>query len=180
MAPARFAGPDEGRSLFEVVFDPDRLVATVATALRELHASDVPDGTASTNDDLLLEEARIRVEHGAVDVEAFDEPFQRHDVARLLEVARRVRPSLPDPDPVLIHGAARLSSVRVLDDLTVAWVPSTRVGVGDPYRDLATMSIDLAARVSPQALGPFFDAYGLEQVDLARLDFHVMLDQLLR
>jgi len=52
--------------------------------------------------------------------------------------------------------------------------------VGDPYRDLATMAVDLAATMAPEALGPFVHAYGLDHADLVRLDWHVVVDQLVR
>jgi aminoglycoside phosphotransferase len=176
----RLVDPDEGRPLLEVVFDPERLVAELADQLGRLHAVPLAGCPTETSVDLLLDEARLRVEHGAVDPALFDEPYQRHSVDRLLEVASRMRPPQPDPTPVLVHGRATISSLRVLDDLSIGWQPSNRMGAGDPYRDLATISIDLAAKVSPQALGPFFDLYGSDEVDLARLDFHVLLDQLLR
>lgn len=176
----RVVGADEGRSVLEAVLDPDRLIETVAGELRRLHATPLDGCPVETSDELLLEEARLRVEHGAVDADRFDEPYQRHEVTRLLDVARRMRPAPPDPDPVLVHGEARLRSIRLLDDGALGWVDSPRFGAGDPYRDLACLSIDLAALVSPQSLGPFFDAYGIEHVDLVRLDFHVLLDQLLR
>ena len=36
----------------------------------------------------------------------------------------------------------------------------------------------LAHAVSPEALGPFFDAYGVELPDVRRIDFYVLLDEL--
>jgi aminoglycoside phosphotransferase len=133
----------------------------------------------TTTDDELLEEARLRIEHGAVVAQGLDEAYQRHTPERLFEVASRMRPTPPDPEPTLVHGHADLTALRVLEG-ELAWADSARLGAGDPYRDLATFAIDLAGRVSPQALGPFFDAYGADEVDLVRLDFHVLLDQLLR
>ncbi len=55
-----------------------------------------------------------------------------------------------------------------------------RGGVGDAYRDLATMATSLVDVVGPEALGPFLDAYGIDHADVLRLDWHVMIDQLLR
>jgi hypothetical protein len=42
------------------------------------------------------------------------------------------------------------------------------------------MALDLIDAVSPEAVGPFLDAYGVSQPDLLRLDWHVLVDQLLR
>ena len=52
------------------------------------------------------------------------------------------------------------------------------IAVTDPYRDLATMTRDLAAALGPEALAPFFDAYGEPAPDVVRLEFHALLDEL--
>jgi aminoglycoside phosphotransferase len=182
---AHLVGPDDGHALFEVITDAEKLVTLVADALRALHETPLDGCPLATTPDELLEEARLRVEHGTVDLTRADAAYRRHRPERLLEVAQRTRPPRPDPGAVLVHGEATLSSLRLIgadvgDEMSVGWVDNPRFGAGDRYRDLATISIDLAGRVSPQALGPFFDVYGIEHVDLARLDFHVLLDQLLR
>ena len=132
-----------------------------------------------TSIEALLAEATERVDAGVVDPARFDEPYRRHRPDDLLAIAHQTRP--PDPvEPVVVHGAARLSSLLLVEGRPAAWLDLDRCGVGDPYRDLATLSIDLAAQVSPEILGPFLDLYGLEWPELVRMDFHVLVDQLLR
>lgn len=176
----RLVDPAAGAAVHQLIVDPDRLVATLGEQLRALHGVPLEGCPAATSVDLLIEEATLRVEHGAVDPGLFDDAYQRYTPQRLLEVAQRMRPAEPEADPVLVHGAAKLESLRGDGAGAWAWTASPRLGAGDRYRDLATLSIDLATVVSPQALGPFFDAYGAAEVDLVRLDFHVLLDQLLR
>jgi aminoglycoside phosphotransferase len=116
-----------------------------------------------------------------VTVDQFDPPYRRYSPADLLDLVVRSRPpDLPAEKLVLVHGDARLATVRLLDGRVTGWTSLDRAGVGDPYRDLATMAADLAGRVGPEALGPFVDAYGLDHADVVRLDWHVMADQLLR
>ena len=111
-------------------------------------------------------------------VDRCDPPFRRHPPDELFELVRRSVPS-PPASPVVTHGAARLAAVRI-EGGELRWADVGACGVGDPYRDLATMAIDLTALISPEALGPFLDAYGVDQPDVVRLDWHVLVDQLLR
>jgi aminoglycoside phosphotransferase len=174
----RLVPADAGQPLIGAFLDTEQLIPTTAGALRRLHDTPLDGCPVTTTDDELLEEARLRVEHGVVDAASLDEAYRRHTPERLLEVARRTRP-LSEPEAHLVHGRADLTTLRLVDG-EPAWTDSARLGAGDRYRDLATFTIDLVARVSPQALGPFVDAYGVHHVDLVRLDFHVLLDQLLR
>ncbi len=128
--------------------------------------------------DELVETADSRVRRGLAAIDRFDPPFRRYAPSELLELVHRSVPP-PAPSAVMTHGAARLDAVR-LDGAELRWTGVEGSGVGDPYRDLATMAVDLAAAIGPEALAPFLDAYGIDQPDLVRLDWHVLVDQLVR
>ena len=164
---AQWAGEDIGQVLRQV-----------GQSLRQFHDID-PDGCpwARRAEDLVAA-ATARVEHDEVDVASFDPPFRRYAPAELLAL---VMQSIPPAAarPVVIHGSARLAALRV-EGGQLRWAELDGSGLGDPYRDLATLAIDLAEAVSPQALVPFFDAYGVDHPDVVRLDWHVLVDQLLR
>jgi aminoglycoside 3'-phosphotransferase-1 len=160
------------------VLDPEVLLAGTAEALRAHHARPTA-GHPPRGDDELLAEARRRVGAGLVERERFDPPYRRYGPAELLELAERSRPG-DEGRTVVVHGDARLSTLVVEAGRIVGWRPSPRTGLGDPYRDLATLAIDLAAQVGPESLGPFFAAYGIDHPDVRRVDFHVLVDQLLR
>lgn len=147
--------------------------------MRTLHRTPTEGCPTDTSIGALVAEARARVDDGRAAPERFDPPFRRYQPAELLDLALRSRPDEPSP-AVVVHGSARLSSLALDGGAAAGWFDLGRCGVGDAYRDLATLAIDLADRVSPEILGPFLEAYGLERPELVRMDFHVLLDQLLR
>ena len=159
--------------------DVRELIDLVADALRALHAVDVAGCPFDAGIGALLSEATERVASGQATVDRFDPPYQRHSPTELLDLVQAGRPSEPS-HPTLVHGTARLGHLLVVHGAASEWTDLARSGLGDPYRDLATLAVDLAGTVSGEALGPFVDRYGLDRVDVARLDWHVTLDQLLR
>jgi aminoglycoside phosphotransferase len=155
------------------------LVRGTASALRALH--DRPPGDRPVvGDGWWVAEARRRVAAEVVDPAAFDPPYRRYSPAELLELAERTSPSSTAPPPVTLHGDARLDALVVAGGDIRGFEVGPRVVAGDPYRDLSTLALDLAGLVSPEALGPFFDAYGARPPDIVRVDFHTLVDQLLR
>lgn len=160
------------------VLDLEVLLAGTAEALRAHHAGPVT-GHPPRGDDELLAEARRRVRTGLVERDRFDPPYRRYGPTELLELAERSRPG-GEGRTVVVHGDARLSTLVVEGGRIAGWRPSPRTGLGDPYRDLATLAIDLAAQVGAESLGRFFAAYGIDHPDVRRVDFHVLVDQLLR
>lgn len=158
----------------------DMLVA-VALGLRDLHARPGNSCPFDSSPDSLLAEASARVGRGVVTVDQFDPAYRRYEPDRLLDLAISSQPAKLDPaDQVVIHGDARLGTVWIDQAHVSGWTSWTRGGAGDRYRDLATMAADLAGTVGPEALGPFVDAYGLVHADVVRLDWHLMVDQMLR
>lgn len=153
-------------------------LARIASSLRAFHATAPETCPWPAGPDVLVARAAARVEAGVVNSTDFDAPYQRHTPAALLGV---ITGSVPDPPehPVVTHGRAGLAALRV-DGGELRWTDVGQAGVGDRYRDLATIAPDLVAAISPSALGPFLDAYGVDQPDLARLDWYITLDQLLR
>lgn len=155
------------------------LVRGTADALRSLHER--PTGDRPTVDDeWWVAEARRRVAAGVVDPDRFDPPYRRYGSAQLLSIAERSVPASTPPSPVALHGGARLDALMIDGGEVRGFTADTRAVAGDPYRDLATLAVDLAVLVSPEALGPFLDAYGARPPDIVRIDFHTLVDQLLR
>ena len=161
-------------------FDVVELLGLLGGGLRDLHATgDAERCPFDAGNADLLRRAGLAVAAGTVDPDRFDRAYARSTPSELLDIVSGSRP--PDPsDPVVIHGAARLDVIRVDAGRIVGWDRVERSGRGDAYRDLATMATSLVDVVGPEALGPFLDAYGIEHADVLRLDWHVMIDQLLR
>lgn len=180
------AGVVDGLGLARVV-DVTTLVVTLADALAAVHALTPPSAATADAPSRQLGDLRElaagRVELGRVEADAFDGPYRGHEPGALLDLAPS---ALPAHEPTVVLGLASLAHVRVgADGAVLGWAPAAvtgpvSAGWGDPYRDLATVAIELADAISPEVLGPFFDRYGIDRPELARLDAHVLLDQLLR
>jgi aminoglycoside 3'-phosphotransferase II len=162
----------------EALGDAETFVGTLAGALRAVH--DVPFRAASfaCPVDELLARAGQRVADGLVDRRTFGPLHARYTPEELYRHARDLRPPGPE-DTVVVHGDPRLDNTLIGDGAVTGYVDLGRAGVGDRYLDLAILSRELANQVSPHALGPFFAAYGLDQPDLRKLDFYLLLDELL-
>ena len=160
-------------------FDVVELLELLGSGLAALHAVDGSDCPFDAGNADLLDRASAAVGAGTVDPDRFDRAYSRSTPTDLLRIVADSVPADP-PVPVVVHGAARLDVVRVDAGRIVGWDAVERAGLGDPYRDLATMATSLVDVVGPEALGPFLDAYGIDHADVLRLDWHVMIDQLLR
>ena len=160
-------------------FDVVELLELLGSGLAALHAVDGSDCPFDAGNADLLERAADAVGSGAADPTRFDRAYTRSTPADLLRIVTDSVPADPVA-PVVVHAAARLDVVRVDAGRIVGWDAVERAGLGDPYRDLATMATSLVDVVGPEALGPFLDAYGIDHADVLRLDWHVMVDQLLR
>jgi kanamycin kinase len=72
-----------------------------------------------------------------------------------------------------------LDNTRVDAGRVVGYTGAGGAGVADRYLDLAVVARELADRVSPHALGPFFAAYGIDTPSMRKIDFYLLLDELL-
>lgn len=162
----------------ELAVDVERLARLLGHALRHLHdALDPADCPFDGSTPVLVDHARGRVAHGLVDAGDF-EPI--HHGISPEELLCHVIDRQPDPpgDPVVTHGDFCLPNVLFDGGRLSGFVDVGLVGVGDRYRDLGIGARSVARNLGGGAIGPFFDAYGIEWPDLARVDFFVMLDEL--
>ena len=86
---------------------------------------------------------------------------------------------LGSADEAVTHGYPVLENLWLAPDQSISLTGWSRSGRGDPHRDLAVASRSLAEAYGPAVVAPFLDAYGLDDVDLRRLDYHQLLDHLL-
>jgi aminoglycoside phosphotransferase len=161
--------------------DPDALIVALASGLRRVHDLPISGDHGPSGVDHRLARARARVERGLVDRADFEPAYARFTPERLLELLLEARPDAAE-DLVVVHGDPTLSNLLLGrgDDgrLTVTgYVDVDRAGVADRYLDLAIAARSLATNLSPEALGPFLHAYGIEAPDLLKVDFYVLLDE---
>ena len=161
-----------------VLVRPEQLVAAIGNfvlQMWELPVEQLPNAMSAT-------EAVIRAERlvaaGRVDSTRFDLPYQSISPQRLLDSAQRL---LPDPPecPVAVHGNLRCTALELLDGSISSWPEPDEGGIGDPYRDLAGLSRDLARLIGAGAVGALFSSVALERPEPVRLEFWVMIGQLL-
>ena len=162
--------------------DPDALILALAGGLRRLHALPLDGAPEPRGVDPRVARARTRVERGLVDRRHFEPAYARFAPERLIELLADARPPGPE-DLVVVHGDPTLANLLLgpsveRGQLTITgYVDVDRAGVADRYLDLAIVARSLASNLSPEALGPFFHAYGIEAPDLLKVDFYVLLDE---
>jgi aminoglycoside phosphotransferase len=158
--------------------DAESLIGALAAGLRALHELPATTGPAVTTVDDLLARAGARVEEDLVDPRRFEPLHARYTPGQLHQHLITLRPPGPE-DPVVVHGDPRLDNTLVRDGRVSGYVGLSRSGVADRYLDLAIVARELAKYVSPHALGPFFAAYGIDAPDVRKVDFYLLLDELL-
>lgn len=154
----------------------EALIRSFAQGLRRLHELPIGDCPFDRRVDQQLALAAARVEAGRIDQAALAPAYQRYAPARLLELLVASRPP-DDEDLVVVHGSYGLGAVHLEHGQVAGYVDVGRAGVADRYVDLAVAARELAATISPEALGPFFVEYGIDYPDLRKIDFYVLLDE---
>lgn len=175
------AAPGSPATLPDHHQDPSALVRALATGLRRIHDLPVDEVPDAVGLEPRLARARTRVERGLVDPADFEPAYARYSPPRLLELLEAARPAAAE-DLVVVHGDPTMANLLLGPDeagelATVGYLDVDRAGVADRYLDLAIAARSLATNVSPEVLGPFFHAYGIEAPDLLKVDFYVLLDE---
>jgi len=159
--------------------DPENLARLLGASLRSLH--DLPLADCPYESDLgrWRDRAATRVASGEITT-AHDGPYARVGPVRLLEVLDELIDSVgQSADHVLIHGAPIPAHTWLVPDGTVAFTGWQSFGVGDRHHDLAVASSALTERFGPPLVPALLDEYGLDDIDLRRLDLHQLLVHLL-
>jgi aminoglycoside 3'-phosphotransferase-2 len=158
--------------------DPANVAATLGKALRDVHLLPRDEAPPAPSLQELRREAAHRVAHGLV-TSRQDGPYRSRSPERLLANLDFLVGELDPAAEVVIHGCPVLENLWIAPDLSVSLTGWWNAGVGDPHRDLAVASRSLNEVFGPAVVAPFLDAYGLDDVDLRRLDAHQLLDHLL-
>ncbi|MDY7103403.1 MAG: phosphotransferase [Actinomycetota bacterium] len=152
-------------------------IAAIAGGLRELHDTvAVDDCPFDARYETEVDAVAARLGAGLVDVAHLRPALARIKPERLVEILR-TSPRKGDDDLVVTHGDAAMPNVLVAAGSCTGLVDLGRLGVADRHRDLADCATSLAANIGPEALPPFFEAYGIEP-DAARLDQHTLIAEL--
>lgn len=166
---------------------PQSLLEALAIGLKMLWQVDVKECPVVRDLDAVLEEARIRVENGLVDVEdaepttfgegGFESPKQ------LLEWLDNHRPSY---EPVLSHGDFCLPNIFLADGQVKGFIDLGRTGVGDKWNDIALCYRSLKHNFDGTYGGKVYDDFNPDSLfeelgiepDWDKIKWYLLLDEL--
>ncbi len=162
------------------VNDLPALAWRLGEGLRLIH--DIPIASCPLDQrlDVKLAEARRRVEVGLIDVDDFDADRLGRAADDLLREALATRPA--DEDLVFTHGDYCLPNVFLSQADPYAakisgFVDWGRAGVSDRYQDLGLATRSMEYNFGPGWEGALWQAYGLAEVDRAKVAYYRLLDE---
>ena len=129
----------------------EKVVHTLATGLRAIHALPSHDCPFDMTLDREIERARFNVVNGLVDEADFDDTRLGRTAAELFEELQTKRPA--DEDLVFTHGDYCLPNVMVDRGEISGFVDWGRAGVADRYKDIALASEEPGAKYGRRPCG---------------------------
>ncbi len=157
--------------------DVPALARLLAEGLRHVHAVSIGGCPFDQRLERKIAVARERARAGLVDESDFDAVRAGMCAQDLLDVLIRNRPA--DEDVVFTHGDYCLPNVLIdpVAGHVSGYIDVARAGVADRYQDLALAVRSLAYNFGPGWEPYFWEAYGLDQPDFARVEFYQLLDE---
>lgn len=151
------------------------VVDKLALFLRQIHSISANSCPFDSNHNARLVSARENIDASLVDVDDFDE-------ARLGWTAEQVWSRLQEFLPMNVscavtHGDYSLDNVFVHEGEVSGCIDVGKVGLADPYQDIAIMW-NCLGEFGSAAQDRFLAAYGILNLDRDKLEFHLLLDEL--
>lgn len=153
------------------------VVQAIVALLRRLHAIPVCDCPFDATLSVRVSAARRNVIAGLVDEQDFGALHHGMSAAEVLRALERDMAAGLALERVVTHGDFSLGNVLVHDGQVTGVIDVGRVGVADPYQDLAILHDNLA-EFGTHAQQALWRSYGIECPDEARLVAHLRLDEL--
>lgn len=166
-----------GRTAYQILeaapAQAQQLAESLGRFLRRLH--DLPVERCPFNADhrLRLAAAKQRLDAGLVEEDEFDEARQGMSARAVWDEMLAALP--PRFDGVVTHGDFSLDNLFVADGAVTGCIDLGRVGIADPWQDLAILWHSLA-EFGDEPPRRMLAAYGIA-LDAAKLDFHLRLDE---
>jgi aminoglycoside phosphotransferase len=154
-----------------------QVVTLLAEGLRTIHSLDMAACPFDQRLDVLLEAARLHMVQGRVEENEFDPQRRGCPVEELYGELLAQRPA--EEALVFTHGDYCLPNV-LIDPQTrtvTGFVDWGGAGLSDPYHDLALAARSIAFNLGDQWVPPFFEAYGIDEIDYARVEYYQLLDE---
>jgi aminoglycoside 3'-phosphotransferase II len=157
---------------------PEALIEGLAAALRSLHALDTAQCPFDAADRLGSRVAG-RIERGEIEA-APSGPYAGREPRELAALFEELCADLgPGDKPAFIHGGLLTDRVWFDPSGALTFTGWRHGGMGDRHLDLAAAAALATQLYGPALVAPLLDAYGLDDVDLRRLDAHQLLAHLL-
>ena len=157
--------------------DIPALVRLLAEGLRLIHSVEIANCPFDRRLDHTIALAKRRVEAGLVDESDFDEQRREARANELFETLIKSRPEVEDV--VFTHGDYCLPNIMIglLPPRIAGCIDWGRAGIADRYQDLALAARSLAHNFGPGWEPLLWEAYGLQTVDSAKIEFYKLLDE---
>jgi aminoglycoside phosphotransferase len=155
----------------------EQIVTLLAEGLKAIHSLDTTGCPFDQRLGVLLEAACLNMVRGRVEESEFDPQRRGCPVEELYGELLARRPTWESP--VFTHGDYCLPNV-LIDPERLAITGSVDwggAGLSDPYHDLALAAHSITVNLGARWVGPFFEAYGITEIDRARVDYYQLLDE---
>ncbi|MET3711533.1 aminoglycoside 3'-phosphotransferase-1 [Sphingomonas trueperi] len=170
-------GRRPGRTAYQLLEeDPaaaPALAGSLARFLLRLHAIPVERCPFNADHRLRLAAAKDRMEAGLVEEEEFDAARRGKSAGDVWDEMLAAIP--PAFDRAVTHGDFSLDNLLVVQGEVTGCIDLGRVGIADPWQDLAILWHSLK-EFGEAAAEAMLQAYGIA-LDPAKLDFHLRLDE---
>ena len=152
------------------------LVRMLANSLKLVHSLNIATCPFDQRLHVKLPEAYRRIETGYVDESDFDDEHLGQTAQRLYQKLLATRPK--DEDLVFTHGDFCLPNIIVTPTYILSgFTDWGRAGIADRYQDLALCARSLNFNFGSEWPPLLFEAYGLDKLEQAKLEFYCLLDE---
>jgi aminoglycoside phosphotransferase len=155
----------------------DQIITLVAEGLKMIHRVDITDCPFDQRISTLMEAACDNLLNDRVDETDFDAPRRGRSAQDLYAELLATRPT--ESTPVFVHGDYCLPNILIDPDrmAITGFIDWGSAGVSDGYTDLALAARSITYNLGAEWVAPFWTAYGLTEIDHARITFFQLLDE---
>ena len=150
-------------------------IQILAEGLKAIHAIHVKDCPVDNNPDKLLELAKNILESTTLDSEQFDNRWKNKTPETLYSELLELKPK--DYDLVFSHGDYCLPNIIIKNRKLSGFIDWPWGGINDRYFDLAAVAWSIGYNYGEEWVNPFFESYGIENIDWNRIHFYQMLNE---
>lgn len=168
-----------GKTAWEVLDagdeDAGAVVDAIAACLQEWHALAPKDCPFDASAPQRLAAARAQIDAGLVDTDDFDSERTGWSAEQVWDALAAL--PLPSAPQVVTHGDFSLDNILIADGGVSGCIDVGRAGLADRYQDIAILW-NCLGEFGPHLQRRLLAALGEGSGDRARIDFHLLLDEL--